>query len=38
MIESFIGSSLFYCEEVSIFFDDTDEILIPLVVATIIAD
>ncbi len=35
MIESFVGTCLLYREEISIFFDDTDEIFIPLVVAAI---
>jgi hypothetical protein len=37
MVESFVGTSLFYGEEVSILFDDTDDILITLIIATIIA-
>jgi hypothetical protein len=38
MVESFVGSSLFYGEEISVFFDDADEILISFIIAAIIAD
>jgi len=37
MVESFVGTSLFYGEEISILFDDTDDIFITLVIAAIIA-
>lgn len=35
MIESLVGTSLFYCEEISVFLDDTDDILVSFVIAAI---
>jgi len=35
VILSFVGTSLFYGEEVSVFLDDADEILVSLVIATV---
>lgn len=35
VIESFVGTSLFYGEEVGIFFNDTQERLISLLISTI---
>lgn len=35
MIESFVGSCLFYREEISVFLHDTDDILVSFVIATI---